>query len=356
VGGYPTKVDELKNARRTAPVAGVVPPTGALATASDPVMKASAGNRVPWRVVLPVLVGGVAAITAMVWAALKPSDSGDGFLSGNGRVKATGNDDHRTRKQGVTAAVTLVRLTQVPSTAPSTPKPVVETASERQQQWMFCDKAGISRALASKESTPLKTGNEQPVMIETKDLKDFKELPAGRQKLVESAIAVARNWPWLPYIYGGADPASGGLDCSGAMYYVMTRVGLTPPRTAAGQYFWLRDHQRLRIVPNEATTADHSSLAWLRPGDLLFWSTDRPADHAQIVNITHVAMYLGRETRDGLQVMANATDGRSYRGTKANGYGVYDFGLSPEGSKSKLVGYGPPPGMKDIETPAAPVP
>ena len=59
VGGYPTKVDELKNARRTAPVAGVVPPTGALATASDPMMKASAGNRVPWRVVLPVLVGGV---------------------------------------------------------------------------------------------------------------------------------------------------------------------------------------------------------------------------------------------------------------------------------------------------------
>ena len=132
-------------------------------------MKAFAGNRVPWRVVLPVLVGG--AITAMVWAALKPSDSGDGFLSGNGRVKATGNDDHRTRKQGVTAAVTLVRLTQVPSTARSTPKPVVETASERQQQWMFCDKAGISRELGSGESTPPKTGNGQPAMIETKDLK-----------------------------------------------------------------------------------------------------------------------------------------------------------------------------------------
>ena len=33
-------------------------------------------------------------------------------------------------------------------------------------------------------------------------------------------------------------------------------------------------------------------------------------------------MYLGREKRDGLQVMANATDGRSYRGTKANGYGI----------------------------------
>ena len=44
VGGYPTKADELKNARRAAPV----PPTGAFATASDSVMKASAGNRIPW--------------------------------------------------------------------------------------------------------------------------------------------------------------------------------------------------------------------------------------------------------------------------------------------------------------------
>jgi hypothetical protein len=25
-----------------------------------------------------------------------------------------------------------------------------------------------------------------------------------------------------------------------------------------------------------------------------------------------------------LQVMANATDGRSYRGTKPNGYGIYE--------------------------------
>jgi cell wall-associated NlpC family hydrolase len=291
----------------------------------------------------------------LILAALKPSDSGDGFVSGNGRVKATGNDDHPTRKQGLTAAVTLVRLTHLASTAPSTPKSVVETASERQQQWMFCDKAGISRELASKESTPPKTGNGLPAMIETNDLRDFQELPAGRQKLVETAIAVARNWPWLPYIYGGADPASGGFDCSGAMYYVMTRVGLTPPRTAAGQYFWLRDHERLRIVPDDATTADHSSLAWLRPGDLLFWSTDHPADHVKIVNITHVAMYLGREKRDGLQIMANATDGRSYRGTKANGYGVYELRLSREGSKSRLVGYGPPPGMTDIEKPAAPV-
>jgi cell wall-associated NlpC family hydrolase len=250
-------------------------------------MTASVRNRAPWRVVLPVLVGGLAAITSIAWATLNPSDAAADILGGSARVKATDNG--------------------------------------------------------------------QPARIDIKDLQEFSALPAGRRKLVETAIAVSNNSPWLPYRYGGADPASGGFDCSGAMYYVMTSVGLTPPRTAMGQYVWLRDHQQLRSVPHDATT-DHSSLARLRPGDLLFWATDPPADHAKITTITHVAMYLGREKKDGLQIMANATDGRSYRGTKANGYGVYDFRLSSEASQSTFVGYGPPPGMTEIEQPSAPAP
>ena len=61
--------------------------------------------------------------------------------------------------------------------------------------------------------------------------------------------------------------------------------------------------------------------------------------------ITHVAMYLGRETKDGMRIMINATDGRSYRGTKANGYGVYDFKIPAKDAKAKLVGDGTPPGL-----------
>ena len=56
-------------------------------------------------------------------------------------------------------------------------------------------------------------------------------------------------------------------------------------------------------------------------------------------------MCLGREKSDGWRVMINSTDGRSYRGTKANGYGVYDFSMPREGAATKLVGYGPPPGI-----------
>ena len=52
--------------------------------------------------------------------------------------------------------------------------------------------------------------------------------------------------------------------------------------------------------------------------------------------------------------MINATDGRSYRGTKANGYGVYDFKVPAAEAKAKLVGYGTPPGMEEIKPAAAP--
>lgn len=59
-----------------------------------------------------------------------------------------------------------------------------------------------------------------------------------------------------------------------------------------------------------------------------------------------VALYLGTEKKDGRPVMINSTDGRSYRGQKANGYGVCDFRLPKAQSPSRLVGYGTPPGIK----------
>jgi cell wall-associated NlpC family hydrolase len=191
-------------------------------------------------------------------------------------------------------------------------------------------------------------GTVKPALVGITNLAGFGILSPERQKLIETALAVARNSPWLPYRYGGADPALGGFDCSGAMYYVLTQCGLNPPRTAAGQYLWLREHQQLRRVAADARATDDPSLSDLRPGDLLFWATGDPADDAASAKITHVAMYLGRETMDGLQIMINATDGRSYRGTKANGYGVYDFKMPTKDATAKLVGYGTPPGLVDV--------
>jgi cell wall-associated NlpC family hydrolase len=130
------------------------------------------------------------------------------------------------------------------------------------------------------------------------------------------------------------------------MYFVMRKCKLDPPRSSGTQLRWLKEKGRFYEVPADATSLDHPSLKKLRPGDLLFWG--RIDEAAKEPRINHVAMYLGTEKKDGLAVMINSTDGRSYRGVQANGYGVYDFRLPKAGSTSVFLGYGTPPGIAEI--------
>lgn len=183
----------------------------------------------------------------------------------------------------------------------------------------------------------------RPARIETTELAGIELLPEPRRRLIEGALALARDSPWLPYLTGSADPGSGGFDCSGAMYFVMREAGLDPPRSSGGQMEWLRKSGRLHEVPADAVDLKHPSLADLKPGDLLFWAV---VDASGKPRIHHVAMYLGTAKTDGLPLMINSTDGRTYRGRKGNGYGVYDFRVPKPESPSKLVGYGTPPGIE----------
>ena len=196
---------------------------------------------------------------------------------------------------------------------------------------------------ATKEKSP----HGRPAIIETEQLVEFDALPEDRKNLIRGAIMTAKDSPWLPYQFGGSSPKDGGFDCSGAMYYVMRKAGLEPPRTSADQYLWLKENKRLMEISSAVRELDHPDMRKLVPGDLLFWGgTYTPVD-GRTVNITHVAMYLGHEKSDKRAVMINATDGRSYRGTQANGYGVYDFKLPREGTKTVFMGYGTPPGIKE---------
>lgn len=204
--------------------------------------------------------------------------------------------------------------------------------------------AGVARA-EPPEPPEGKLRHGRPALIGTDKLREFDALPDDRKRLIEGAIAVARDSPWLPYLFGGSDPKDGGFDCSGAMFFVMRRAGLEPPRSSAGQFLWLKRSKRLIEIPVEATTLEHPVWKKLQPGDLVFWGgTYAPVD-GRSINITHVALFLGHEAEDGRAVMINATDGRTYRGKKANGYGVYDFQMPRAGSKGVLLGYGTPPGI-----------
>lgn len=188
--------------------------------------------------------------------------------------------------------------------------------------------------------------NPQPTRLTIADLKEYESLPAARKHLLELALAVLNDFPWLPYLDGGAEPEVGGFDCSGAMYFVMRKAGLDPPRSSAAQCAWLKENGRLHEVAVDATDEKDPSLAGLKPGDLLFWSKPgSSADGPAITRIHHVAMFLGTEKKDGHPVIINATDGRSYRGRKANGYGIYDFRVPKADSPSRLTGYGTPPGI-----------
>jgi cell wall-associated NlpC family hydrolase len=93
------------------------------------------------------------------------------------------------------------------------------------------------------------------------------------------AVAIAKRYLGIPYVWGGSTPA-GGFDCSGLVMYVYKQLGITLDHYAAWQYL-----EGKRIAP-----------ANLEPGDLVFFEpkADGPG---------HVGMYVG----DGKMINAPHT-------------------------------------------------
>ena len=179
-------------------------------------------------------------------------------------------------------------------------------------------------------------------------IKGFENYPANVQKLLVSALELTtRN---LDYKYGSADPATGGMDCSGFVYFVLKQNGVEDvPRDSSEQYVWLRRSRRFEAVLSQQ---DNSfELEDLKPGDLLFWigtySIERDPP------ITHAMIYLGRENKTGQRVMVGASDGRVYQGESRNGVSVFDFKVQRNGKaddgklRPTFIGYGHIPGLRE---------
>ena len=87
----------------------------------------------------------------------------------------------------------------------------------------------------------------------------------GGAGLGQRAVALARGYTGVPYLWGGTDPGK-GLDCSGLTQLVYGTLGIALPRVAS-------DQARAGVaVP---------SLAQAQPGDLVFFGN--PAHHVGIV-------------------------------------------------------------------------
>jgi peptidoglycan DL-endopeptidase CwlO len=178
------------------------------------------------------------------------------------------------------------------------------------------------------------------VTLLPEDLAEFEAQSEPVQKLIRNGLALTeRN---LTYRYGSSDPNSGGMDCSGTIYYLLKQSGVKePPRDSSGLYLWAEKTGTLRSV--NVKDLEDRALADLKPGDLLFWEGTYEVQRDP--PISHTMIYLGREKKTGLRVMVGASDGRTYGGISRNGVSVFDFRLPRAESAAKFVGYARVPGF-----------
>jgi peptidoglycan DL-endopeptidase CwlO len=191
-------------------------------------------------------------------------------------------------------------------------------------------------AQATPSPSPSPT-NADVSSLKPEDLRGFYNNPPEVQQLLTAALELTEQN--LSYVYGSADPTRGGMDCSGTIYFLLQKMGVSDvPRSASQQYVWVRRADAFH--PVVSTRMDSFELDALRPGHLLFWTGTYSVDVDPPV--THTMIYLGKARSDGRPLMVGASDGRTFRGDKKFGVSVFDFVIpKPEGRNpmSRFIGY-----------------
>jgi cell wall-associated NlpC family hydrolase len=174
----------------------------------------------------------------------------------------------------------------------------------------------------------------------------YDKYPSKVRQVLDAGLALAKEN--LTYTYGSADPANGGMDCSGFIYYVLKQNGFADvPRDSSQQYVWVRKAGDFHAVLSRKE--DSFEFNDLKPGDLLFWRGTYNIDRDP--PITHTMIYLGREERTNKRVMIGSSDGRTYDGKQRWGVSVFDFKMPPPPQSGDarispvFVGYGRIPGL-----------
>jgi peptidoglycan DL-endopeptidase CwlO len=202
---------------------------------------------------------------------------------------------------------------------------------------------------AAASDSPKSRGSRGPIAtISASEVVGYENYPPNVRKMLDQALDLTTQN--LGYKYGSADPANGGMDCSGFIYYVLSQSGMKDiPRDAREQYIWLRKAGTFQAVL--AHRDDTFELDALKAGDLLFWtgtySVDRDPD------ITHIMIYVGREKGTNQRIMVGASDGRTYKGQSRFGVSIFDFKVPRLAAKTDdrpgpaFVGYGHVPGLPE---------
>lgn len=137
-------------------------------------------------------------------------------------------------------------------------------------------------------ATPVTPPPLAPPTVSNPSLMESIRIPASQ--------GIRYNGRWVP----PGETAAWNMDCSNtARWLIRETRGIELPRTASGQYEWLRQKNRLwRVRPNASVLRKK-----LKPGDLLFWEhTYRPTRKPPV---THVMVYLGTDA-SGRMMMAGS--------------------------------------------------
>ncbi|NJK93019.1 MAG: C40 family peptidase [Blastochloris sp.] len=217
----------------------------------------------------------------------------------------------------------LPAQTPDPNTPPDNPAPVTATAPN---------------LLPEPDPSPIPATPPSPPL----PLRGFASLPPRTQELIRAAYQLdARG---LGYRYGSADPAQGGMDCSGSVQYLLKTLGWKQlPRASDGFYRWIWQAGTFKAV--NGSTFESFEWAQLQPGDLLFWTGTYEVQKNRDPAISHVMIYLGQDEKSGRRLMFGASEGRRYLDQTKNGVGIFDFILPrPQSNSSKpqprFIGYG----------------
>jgi len=245
------------------------------------------------------------------------------------------------------------------STSPRKHKSSSTPASEEETPRPKRKKSSPTPSPSSTE-TPTPTPQESPTSSPSPDRKvatiapneidAFDENPEPVRKLLGDALALTKRN--LDYSYGSADPANGGMDCSGFIYYVLRENGVKDvPRDSSGQYVWVRKAGNFRAVLSR--DIESFELDELEPGDLLFWTGTYSVERDPPV--THTMIYLGKEKNSGKPIMVGASDGRTYEDEQQFGVSIFDFKIAPakkattSGNHPRFVGYARIPGLGETK-------
>jgi peptidoglycan DL-endopeptidase CwlO len=204
---------------------------------------------------------------------------------------------------------------------------------------------------ASPEETPEPARGKKGwpnVSLSPDQIAEYDSDPPKVRQILDAGLALTKQN--LGYTYGSADPANGGMDCSGFVYYVLKQNGFPDvPRDSSQQYVWVRKGGNFKAVVGRKE--DSFELDDLKPGDLLFWRGTYNIDRDP--PITHSMIYLGREKRTNKRVMVGSSDGRTYDGKQRWGVSAFDFKMPPppKSGDAKIspvfVGYGRIPGLSE---------